>query len=1383
MRSCLQKILLSFLCLACLRLCAQPPFHQSNQFDRAVGLTETPERMVQDGEGFLWLGTRHGLFRFDGVQAVKVNHLPGDSLPEAASNIYGMSFDPKKQLLWLGTEHGIFRYDLRSGRSEHLQASDFFEEEDISHKGSHIIFIDRQGETWADFGVYGLVHFIDKGKKAESFYLQLSEREKAAGLDDNMANTVRAISQDANDDNILWLGSRRGLLKFDKAAKRLERFIFYTENEGMLIDANSISRVVAHPNGCIYLSSWDAGLLKFDPKTASFSQFFRTSQGWTDAGNTNRIGALVLNEAGNLWTDGSGGGSLFDVKNERFTTPPMPDFNVDFRDRDGNFWQFKSGLHLFHRRKNQLQKHPVPDFVACEHLSELPFDSRRRQIFLRSHCQNGLWALDVDNISWRQYPLPGRVGEVVELSAYGESPAGFFISDEKDRLYLRAAGSDEFRLVPVSFPARLGNWNLQSRADGDLFITGHEGWLFWLKPPSPAAGRKDWQVKTFSKSSSGGTLPDHFYGVSTPTFDQRGRLWLHTIGGFSIFSPEEGSFLHVSRKQEGVKHLDTYDFFQPGGQGKMWVSGNGGFGWLDPSKPEAGLQKLYGPGSGFPYPNVGIAFLLQEKLWLRVKDGLVEFDPETEKYRLFDFLKSDNIRHLGEGKVIAFVGKGYHVFSLDSLQMVEEQPKPYVSWFKVFEKRVPISGGLLSPTEIRLRPGENFFSFGFSALAWHDPQHIKFAYQLEGLNEDWVFAEPGVLAASYTNIGGGDYVFKVKTTNSRGQWSERHFELKIHVGTPWYKTKLAYLAYLLLLAGGVFAAWRFQKNKWETAAALRSSEQEAHRLTELDAFKSRFFTNITHEFRTPLTVMLGMAEEMKLEIGNWKIGNWKIGKLEIGKLEIGKLEIEKLEIGKLERHPISQYPNIQFLLSGTEAIARNGRQLLQLVNQMLDLARLESGKLVLHTEQADVMQFAKITVEAFQSLAVSKKQNLACLCDPAEFRMDFDPQRLQQILGNLVSNALKFTPEFGSVKVFARADSQRLRIEVQDTGIGIGETEQALIFDRFSAVSTSSANSTGGSTGIGLALAKELAELMGGSISVESKPGEGSRFEVVLPVTNLAELADLPPLPAREAILTATGVAFDELAGNKFPDYTPVLLHVEDNPDLLNYLRSVLGGSYQILAARNGREGLEKALEHVPDVILSDVMMPEMDGFELCEKLKTDLRTSHVPVVLLTAKASVQDKIEGLQHGADAYLMKPFQREELLAVLKNLMENRRRLAAWLAADKLPEAPASVTVEHEFLQKIRRIIEENLSDETYDIARLSRDLTMSRMQLHRKLTALTGKPASLFVRSQRLQKAKALLETTEMNVSEIAWATGFSDHAWFSRCFREEFGRTPSEVRK
>ena len=546
--------------------------------------------------------------------------------------------------------------------------------------------------------------------------------------------------------------------------------------------------------------------------------------------------------------------------------------------------------------------------------------------------------------------------------------------------------------------------------------------------------------------------------------------------------------------------------------------------------------------------------------------------------------------------------------------------------------------------------------------------------------------------------------------------------------------------------------------------SLQKKKFEAERLKELDHIKTRLYTNITHEFRTPITVILGMAEQALNNPKDW-------------------------------------------FREGTHMIIRNGKKLLKLVNQMLDLSKVEAGSLPVNLVQSDIVQFLRYLVEPFYAYAETKNIQLYFRCKEESLNMDYDPEKLTSIISNLLSNAIKFTQEGGSVYLEAGSETANseqqgqillkgkgtvFQIKVTDTGIGVPKDKLPFIFDRFYQVRNDElwgeSRKTGG-TGIGLALTKELVKLLGGTISAKSKPGEGSEFSVSLPISQTATTWEETPdhFLAIEEFFPFKNIASErietEIAGAE-KEEKPLLLIIEDNPDIVSYLSACLKGHYHIKAAYDGKMGVEKALELIPDIIISDVMMPEADGFEVCQILKNNRLTSHIPIVLLTAKVDHLSRIEGLQRGADAYLAKPFNKKELLVRLQKLIELRHRLQEYYQSIPLPEDTndPAIAIESAFIKEIQTILEAHLDDQSFSITDLCPALGISRAQLYRKFKALTGQPVGRYFRTLRLHKAKTLLQTTDLNISEIAYETGFKDPSHFTHAFKEEFEMNPREAR-
>ena len=514
---------------------------------------------------------------------------------------------------------------------------------------------------------------------------------------------------------------------------------------------------------------------------------------------------------------------------------------------------------------------------------------------------------------------------------------------------------------------------------------------------------------------------------------------------------------------------------------------------------------------------------------------------------------------------------------------------------------------------------------------------------------------------------------------------------------------------------------------------------QVQKIKELDQAKTRLYTNITHEFRTPLTVIKGITSQIS--------GND----------------------------------------SKKELIDRNSNILLRLINQLLSLSKADKGELRLQLIQSDIIKYLKYLGESFKSWGRVKNIRLHFLPEIAECTMDFDPDKIQEILGNLLSNAIKYTEEGGDVYIIVKSENGNLVISVKDSGVGIPTEAIPHIFDRFYQVRQSDDFGDVGS-GIGLALCKELATLMNGKVEVESKIGIGSKFTVVLPITNQADLKDNPIAQSSLIIPQEEAGSYNQESDEKASmngvnaDQETILI-VEDNKDVRHYISICLSDEYQLILANNGVAGIEQAIEIIPDLVISDVMMPLKTGLELCEEIKTNYLTSHIPVILLTAKADQKAKLQGLMKGADAYLAKPFDEEELLTRVKSLIEQRKRIQKhFLRSTNKVQSP-KYKAEQEFLKKVKSVIMGQINNELFDVQWLARDMTMSRSQLYRKVKALTGKSIAGYIRFLRLQEGKRLLESTDEPISEIAFQVGFNDLSYFSSSFSEEFGFPPGATRK
>jgi len=776
---------------------------------------------------------------------------------------------------------------------------------------------------------------------------------------------------------------------------------------------------------------------------------------------------------------------------------------------------------------------------------------------------------------------------------------------------------------------------------------------------------------------------------------------------------------------------------------------------------------------------MGLEQDLSGNLWLSTQKGLSKYNPHTGTFK--HYFKEDGFFtnefgyrayfRCNSGEMIFGSTHGVVIFHPDSIKESKYIPPIVITDLKIQNNHVtigndsPLKKHISVSDEITLNYDQNDLTISFAALDYNHPERIQYSFYLENFEDKW--RPPGLeRTAYYTNIDPGEYIFKVKGTNSDGIWNEEDVNLRIIITPPIWKTWWAYAGYILVFLGIILGLRRYELNRQKLKNNWELKQKEAEQYQEMDRLKSRFFSNISHEFRTPLTLIKGPVQQMLS--GDYK-GNTK-----------------------------KQY-NI---------ILRNTNRLMQLINQILDLSKFESGQMNLRTTLLNIIPLLSGLTQSFESLAVQKNITLNFQTYESDIPIYIDQNKIEKIIINLLSNAFKFTPDGGEIILDCRlrnADcnigqeskiqnpkSKLLELMISNTGSGIPPDRLDKIFDRFYQVDDSTGRKHEG-TGIGLALTKELVEIHHGKIQVASEPGKTTTFTIDLPLGNEHLLPEeIEELSTEIHSETKTDVFFTD--PTLFPEFqeepsagyrdegSPTLLIVEDNSDMREYMRSCLEADFHILESEDGEDGIQQALENPPDIIISDVMMPKMDGFQFCVEIKTDERTSHIPVILLTAKAAGESKIEGLETGADDYLTKPFDKQELLVRLNNLIKQRKQLREKFRKE-ITVQPGDITVtsiDEQLLQRAINSVENHISDPKFDTTAMSREVGVSRALLHQKLKALTGHSTGEFIRTLRLKRAAQLLKQRTGNVSEIAYDVGFQSLSYFAKTFRTQFGKTPSQ---
>ena len=878
------------------------------------------------------------------------------------------------------------------------------------------------------------------------------------------------------------------------------------------------------------------------------------------------------------------------------------------------------------------------------------------------------------------------------------------------------------------------------------------------------AGVLIWREDRFWSIGEAEGLPTRF--IRSLLVDDHGHLWVGTEGhGLARITLDLGGegvaveAVEVVRQRDGLPDNVVHRILQED-DGHLWLSTNRGLGRVRLEALEA-----FADGTAPLVP----ATVFTERDGLRNREANGGLFPSAIRTR--------------DGRLWFATQDGVAI--VDPADLGSSDAPPPVA----IERLVTPARTLASGPSIELRPDERDFEIDYTALRLADPENLRFRFRLEGLSETWT--EAGERRTAYfTRVPPGTYTFRVTASGAEGVWHEAGAVLPLRVVPRFHETAAARLLFGLLATTLVIVGWQWRTRALRErerelsvlvearTADLRTSERRLEaqnaRLAELDEAKSRLFTNLSHEFPTPLTLILGPLR--------------------------GLLDGRHGELPEEAR-------------AQGDLMLRNGRRLLRLVNQVLDLSRLEAGHVVLDARPADLVAFARGVTLAFSPLAERQQIELRFHTDVPSLTLSFDREQLEKVLLNLLSNALKFTPEGGAVDVSVRAEGGAVRIEVRDTGIGIVEEELPHVFDRFHQASRSDTRRHEGS-GIGLALARELTELHGGTIRAESRPGEGSTFSVTLPGVGEgawvgeAEPAaggagDVPPSGERGKSAVAdrraeTNSEADPpldgpLAGTDTEDGPPdkgesdedrtTVLLVDDNPDIRAYVRSVLAPGYRIVEAADGRQGLERARADLPDLIVADVMMPELDGLAMGRALKSDPMTDAIPVLLLTAKAEAEDRVRGLEVGADAYLVKPFDPNVLEAQVRNLLEQRRRLRERFRTGEV-QAPVPVETApsppSELDLRLRPLLEARIHEPGFGPNELAAAAGLSYHRLYRGLKAELDTSPSRYIHTVRVECARALLASRAASVTEIGYSVGFESLSYFSRSYRERFGVPPSE---
>jgi signal transduction histidine kinase/DNA-binding response OmpR family regulator len=1307
----------------------QLSFHQLTTQN---GLSEANNAFIyKDSRGFVWISSADGLNRFDGLTVKVYRPRPGDPYSLRGNIITSTFFEDIEGNLWFTTYNAIHKYDRKKDRFDRMALLKNDSGKAIT-EDYYAFHLDKKGQLWVRTGVAqaGTLHWFDIHTQKDSILGPLNGQRIAAipntsgnpqtistfiPLKDGFELTTfspefkqeiikRPTPNDwdptrqskavfPESDTLVWVVLGSELLAFNPTTLT---HTSYASFKGQSLA--KLSSIAAYGEDRLFIGSLTAGIFVFDKTQRRFIQNIIPGSNNPQSLPYLQVNDLYVDDHQNLWVSSWDRGIAYaNLNKHKF--PILLDgasVSVIFEDENQLVWCGTSdGLFVYDQQRKLTRHLPFWETLYGQRNDTIIEFLFRADDELLAFSGPKLLAWD------------GQKGLFKQQTVFGLSP--YEVYPLREGKILIAFGAGLFSLEKINNSYRVF--------------------------PFKAIGEKQ----------------SHFF---TQIFeDQSGRLFLAENRNRLLVLEKDGESYQMLYDIQDVGDIKA--FYEDPQSHDIWMAGSQGLSLLAANGTEI---RPMGAEDGIPNETYVQVIGHQGHLWLSGKSGLIQFFPKEKTHKRYSttdglLTTTANLNAIYQDqRENIWLGsqRGINIIPAEEISPVPYPPDIQITQLWINDQQMTDSQYIGERIRLELPYRENTLSFEFAALEYSEANKNQFKYRLKGYEDSLVVIHSGEKGfVRYPNLPPKDYELEIYAANSDGVWTEAPKRLFLTIHPPFWQTWWFRGLVLLAIAAIIWGLYRTQLNR-------QLAQAEAERLRELDDFKNRLYTNITHEFRTPLTVILGMVNVFK----------------------------------------DNATPAYQ---QSVRMIRQNSQKLLRLVNQILDLAKLESGHLKLDLVQKDIIAHLFYLAESFQHYAESQGIQLVIKSEVEELVMDFDENKIQDIVANLLSNAIKFTPEKGIISVNIRqvgkAENSPLEIVVKDSGVGISAEHLPHIFERFYQVDNS-VSLRGEGTGVGLALCKELIDLMEGHIEAASVKGQGTTFTITLPVKRQVvsatdthssvipqeELAAAYQLPQKE--LTDTTVLDIQQA----PEDAPLLLIIEDNPDIITYIQTCLGSSYQIITALNGQLGIDKAIEQIPDVIISDVMMPKKNGFEVCETLKTDERTSHIPIILLTAKVSQKDKVTGLRYGADAYLNKPFDKEELMVRLERLIDLRQKLQKkysdrlFAASAPIPQPAEDLqSLDDIFIEKLRKIVLENLDNPKLGIADLCDVANLSHTQVFRKLKALTGRSPSRFIRSIRLQKGLELLQTTHLNVSEIAYDVGFNSPGYFYRTFLEEFGKTPSEI--
>jgi len=1305
-------------------------------------------KVFQDSRGFTWIGTHDGLLRWDGLTFHLYIPNDKDSTALLGASIVDILED-KDGYIWLASHNkGIARFDHQTETFKNFRHKSLL-------KGVIAMKQDSKGIFWLGSFGNGLFRYDPEIDSLKAYPIQT---KYAKGETAFRFNSVKDVMEDVADDNILWIGGNNGLFKFDKKKATFQRFAS-TAPKTSLMAINAVRLDPDNPDK-LWLAGHGGGMIHFNIPSSTWKYHVYDEANFINYdGYKNVIVGLARKSEDEFWihTKNNSGG-VFNTKTKTFTffkhqynDPTSISWGEGWsinKDKDGRIWfGFKNrGLSYINPDCQAFYSLPLNMGDCRQHsannITDFGLDATENKIYAVANSCDGLYEINPHLKTHKVIPTLGfetdyQIYSTVLVTRKGKVWVGGRDGKggEEDNfkrptlLYLdKAIG----KLRPFAHPMINGSAIQENNVidfyedeQENLWVASDNGQLYELNFATN-------EIHTYSLDKWKGKKP---IVEIAQIIDHKNGLWIGTSHGIFNFDFTTHNFEQL----KGTAPFRVSSLAQDT-SGIIWFgTKEEGLKMINPLLP----NQIINPDiENLPRTPIDKIIIDQNNHpWLSAQKGIYFLDKTINYFQNYNENDGLNFNRfyqhgfyqLPNGNMLLGQDDGYYHIQPECLTQPQVIDTVFISEFNVSNKIFKQPPNKLSSVELAHQ--ENFIGIEFSAQSYCQADKIRFTYRLEGMNQNWETTKQGRPFTKYTDVQPGNYTFKVHRTG----FPETLRKIDILIHEPWWNTWFAWAAYTAIF---LFAFKRYQKNQLDKQLL----QKESHQLKDWNDKQTKLYANITHEFRTPLTIVMGLASQIEQETLDTKVAH--------------------------------KAANIQ----------QNGQRFLSLINQILDLEKAKEGKIKLNIVQKEVKSLLEYTYQNLQPLAANKQIELVYKTDFDSLVMDHDSDKLMTILSNLLANAIKFTPNEGTIYYRAKKQGNDLCLEIEDTGIGIDPEFQKRIFERYFNLDLHTGKS---GTGIGLALTNELVQLMGGRIEIDSLKGKGSTFRVILPITNNAPISGMDMLKSTKNGLVNPSGKITLSSPSKIDTNKPIVLIIEDNLEIANLVGTTLSKQYQIQFAKDGQEGIEKAIELVPDLIISDVMMPRKDGYEVCEILKLQELTSHIPIILLTAKTAQKDKIIGLKTGADDYLTKPFHPEELFLRVNNAIKSRSFLKErYGSLETFKEQPKlespiegiDLDMQDAFVKKLLYFLDKYFHDASYDVASLCIHLETSNTQLYRKIKALTDISSGKLIRLYRLNRAKQFLITTDKNISEIAFETGFKEPSTFSRAFKETFKLTPRDFR-